>query len=167
MNDEANQVFTIIVLLFALALFLLPFFAFMVYVFYQNSKRKRIRKRIMSRVGQFANNNRWQPVRYASQQRFKSLFKIFPWEGAGILVVAPGALLFFGETNSGVPVELQLTPQNSRAAYLGKVPWPNGAVSWIEFETPSGKHYFTSETGAFIIGSHKSTKAIYDAIAGV
>ncbi|HMF55317.1 MAG TPA: hypothetical protein VK619_03065 [Pyrinomonadaceae bacterium] len=166
MNDDATQVFTIIVLLFATAFALLPFFAFIIYVFYQNNKRKRIREALMNRLGQFATGNRWHPVRYASQQRFKSFFKIFPWEGAGILVITPGVLHFFIETNSGTPVELQFTPQNSRAAFLGKVPWPNGAISWIEFETPNGKHYFSSETGAFIIGSHKSTKAIYDEIAG-
>jgi hypothetical protein len=163
MRDDAGSVFTIIALLFGLAIFLLPLAGFFVYVFYQNSRRSRIRERIVREAGQLAGAHRWHPVRYASEARFKAFFKIFPWEGTGILIVAPALLHFLGETFSGQRIELQLTPANSRLNWLGKCPWPNGAVSWFEAVTPAqGKHYFSSETGPFIIGSHGTTKAIYD-----
>jgi hypothetical protein len=165
MRDDVAPVFTIIALLFGLAVVLLPFAGFFVYVFYQNSRRKRIRERILREAGQFVGDHRWHPVRYASEARFKAFFKIFPWEGTGVVVVAPAMLHFVGETFSGGRIELQLTPANSRLNWLGKCPWPNGAVSWFEAVTAAqGKHYFTSETGAFIIGSHATTKAIYDEV---
>ena len=96
------------------------------------------------------------------QQRFDSFFKILPWEGAGIFVVAPGSVLYLGEMLNGTPVTLQFAPGNSRLNWLGKCPWPNGAVSWLRFDTADQKHYFSSETGIMIFGSHGSTKAIYD-----
>jgi hypothetical protein len=35
-------------------------------------------------------------------------------------------------------------------------------VSWLRFDTANEKHYFSSETGVTIFGSHGTTKAIYD-----
>lgn len=160
------QIIGILVVLLVLALFLLPFLLFFVYVFYQNSKRKKIRNRVLSATQQFAASHRVLPVRYSSEGRFKAWWKIFPWEGAGLLFVAPGVTHFFGEKNSGQPLELHLTPANSRANWLGKCPWPNGAVSWFEIQTPTEKHYFSSETGPFIFGSEKSTRGIYDEMNG-
>jgi hypothetical protein len=109
-------------------------------------------------------NKAWFPVRYASEPRFKSFFKIFPWEGAGILVTAPGSALFLGQTSSG-QVNLQFAAGNSTVNWLGKAPWPNGAVSWFYFATIAEKQYFSSETGVMVFGSHKSTKAIYDEVS--
>jgi hypothetical protein len=164
MRDDVAPIFTIIALLFGLALVFLPLIGFFVYVFFQNSRRKSIRERMLREAGQLDGNRRWYPVRYASEARFKAFFKIFPWEGAGVIIVAPALLHFMGETFSGRRVELQLTPANSRLNWLGKCPWPNGAVSWFEAVTTQGNHYFTSETGAFIFGSHATTKAIHDEV---
>ncbi len=108
-------------------------------------------------------NQPWFPVRYASAPRFKAWFKIFPWEGAGIVVITRATVLFLGETLSGTSLNLQFAAANTRINWLGKCPWPNGAVSWFEFDVTNEKHYFSSETGAFVFGSNKSTKAIYDA----
>lgn len=163
MNDDVGQVIVMVIILIALvALIFVPLIAFFVYAFYQKSKRNSIRQRLLSEQQQLIGGNRWFPVRYASDVRFKALFKIFPWEGAGIIVIASGSVLFLGQTNAGSPVMLQFAPGNSRLNWLGKAPWPNGAVSWLYFETPAVKHYFTSETGILVFGSHKSTKAIYD-----
>lgn len=90
------------------------------------------------------------------------MFKFFPWEGAGIMVVVTGSVLVLGETMSGTPLTLQFAPGNSRINWLGKCPWPNGAVSWLSFDTAAQKHYFSSETGIFVFGSHNSTKVLYD-----
>jgi hypothetical protein len=163
MNDDAAQVIVIAIALIAIIAFLfVPLGAFFGYAFYQKSKRNSIREKLLSEQQQLIDGNRWFPVRYASELRFKDLFKIFPWEGAGIIVIASGSVLFLGQTNSGAPVMLQFAPANSTLNWLGKAPWPNGAVSWFYFETPAVKHYFSSETGILVFGSHKSTKAIYD-----
>ena len=161
-NDDAQAILIIVIVLICLAVVFTPLLIFFGYVFYQNSKRKRIRERMLSSHGQLVGNRRWLPVRYASEPRFKAWFKIFPWEGAGILVLAPGSVLFLGETNSGTAVNMQFAPGNSTVNWLGKTPFPNGAVSWFDFTTADGKHYFSSETGVFVFGSHRSTKELFD-----
>jgi hypothetical protein len=166
MNDDAAQAIVIAITLVAIvALIFIPLGAFFGYAFYQKTKRNSIREKLLSEQQQLIGGNRWFPVRYASELRFKDIFKIFPWEGAGIIVVAPGSVIFLGQTNAGSPVMLQFAPANSILNWLGKAPWPNGAVSWFYFETPAVKHYFSSETGVLVFGSHKSTKAIYDEAA--
>jgi hypothetical protein len=162
MSNDAQTIILIVVLLIALALFFIPFILFFVYVFFQTSKRKRIRERMLAANQQLVGTKRWLPVRYASEPRFKSWFKIFPWEGSGVLVLAPGSSLFLGETNSGASVILQFAPGNSTINWIGKSPFPNGAVSWFQFTTATEKHFFSSETGAFVFGSHRSTKEIFD-----
>jgi hypothetical protein len=159
MDQDAVLTFLFVVIILAV---LGPVVSIYIYAFYQNSKRKKIYARILSTSARLIGNNRWFPARYASEQRFDAFFKIFPWESAGIIVAAPNSMLFIGETRSGAPLTLQFAPSNSRINWLGKCPWPNGAVSWIRFDTAYEKHYFSSETGALIFGSHGTTKAIYD-----
>jgi hypothetical protein len=162
MNNDASDVFAIVAVLLIIAVALSPIVLIYAYAFYQNTKRKKIFARVLANRADLIGNNRWFPVRYASQKRFDAMFKIFPWEGAGIIVIAPTSILFLGETWSGVPVTLQFAASNSRINWLGKCPWPNGAVSWLRFDTSQDKHYFSSETGVLIFGSHGGTKAIYD-----
>src|SRR6266849_6588197 len=161
-SDDLKAIITIVVILFVLAIIFAPIIALWVYIILQNGKRKRIRERILAARADVIGNKRWFPARYASQPRFDSWFKILPWEGAGIFIIAPGSVLFLGETFSGTPITLQFAPGNSRLNWLGKCPWPNGAVSWFRFDTADQKHYFSSETGILIFGSHGSTKTIYD-----
>jgi len=161
-NDDVQTIILVVILLGAFGgifLFMVGFFG---YVFYQTSKRKRIRQQTLAAQAQFVGNHRWLPVRYASEPRFRSWFKIFPWEGAGILVLAPGSVTFLGETNSGSSLNLQFAPGNATVNWIGKSPFPNGAVSWFDFNTASGKHYFSSETGVFVFGSNKSTRELFN-----
>jgi hypothetical protein len=164
MNNTNDLQFTItlVVLVVVLALSLSPVIALFAYIFFQNSKRRKIRDRIISSRFEVIGDKRWFPIRYASQPRFDAWFKVFPWEGAGIMLVTSGSVLFLGETMSGAQLTLQFAPANSRISWLGKCPWPNGAVSWLSFETAAEKHYFSSETGILVLGSHNSTKALYD-----
>jgi hypothetical protein len=164
-NDTAQAILLAIVLIVILAAVFASVGAFYAYAFYQKSKRNRIRETVLREQQQLVGSHRWFPVRYASEIRFKAPFKIFPWEGAGIIVIAPGSVLFLGQTNSGLPVMLQFAPGNSTLMWQGKAAWPNGAISWFFFETAAMKHYFSSETGVLVFGSHKSTKAIYDEAA--
>ena len=161
-NEDAQAILAVIFLIALLAIVFVPFGLFIGYALFQKWKRNQIRQTILREHQQLVGTRRWFPVRYASERRFKLFFKIFPWEGAGIMVNAPGSVLFLGQTFSGPPVTLQFAPGNSTLAWLGKAPWPNGAVSWFYFTTTNEKHYFSSETGILVFGSHKSTRPIYD-----
>ena len=110
-NDSAQAILLLIVLIVILAAVFVPVGAFYAYAFYQKSKRSRIRETVLREQQQLVGSHRCFPVRYASEIRFKAPFKLFPWEGAGIIVIAPGSVLFLGQTNSGAPVML-----NSRQA---------------------------------------------------
>lgn len=162
MNDEELQtIASLLALIALLAIVFVPFALFIGYALFQKWKRNQIRVAVLREHQQLNGRDRWFPIRFASEPRFKQFFKIFPWEGAGIMVAARGRVLFFGQTLSNSPVTLQFAPDNSTLTWLGKAPWPNGAVSWFYFATAYGKYYFTSETGVLVFGSDKSTKAIY------
>ena len=162
MENGVESLVAIIALLFFLGLMLVPFVAFFIYVFFQNSKRKNIRTRAQTQYGHVIGNSNAAPVRYCSEPRFRTWFKIFPWEGAGLLVSANGVVTFVGEKNDGTPLNLQFARDSSVLQWMGKCPWPNGAVSWFSIDTQGQKHYFTSETGPFVFGSNKSTREAFD-----
>ena len=165
MNDEGSQaILSALVLIALLVILSIPFVLFVGYTVLQKRKRDRSREVILRNHQQLVGNNPWFPVRYASELRFKSLFKIFPWECAGILVTLPGSALFLGQTSSGSSLMLQFAPGNSTLNWQGKAPWPNGAVSWFYFATTIEKHYLSSETGFLILGSDKSTRTIYEEV---
>jgi hypothetical protein len=162
MNEDTQTLIEIVLLLIFVGMMFVPFLLFFIYVFYQNSKRKKIRERTGQAFAQLIGNNNTVPVRYCSEPHFKSWLKIFPWEGSGLLVSGVGVVTFVGEKLNGVPLNLQFGRTDSTVTWLGKCPFPNGAVSFFVFDTRGEKHYFTSETGAFVFGSHKSTKAAFD-----
>lgn len=162
MENDVEAIIVIVIVFALIAMIVLPFLLIWIYIFYQNSKRKKIVQRILASRPDLIVNKPWFPARYASQPKFDSLLKFFPWDGAGIVIIVPGSVLFLGETLSGTPLTLQFSPGNSRINWLGKCPWPNGLVSWLSFDTADQKHYFSSETGVMIFGSHQTTKAIYD-----
>jgi len=163
MSDDAQTIIAVLFFLIFLGIMLVPFLLFFGYVFYQNHKRKSIRERLWQTHGQRIGNGNPVPIRYCAERHFKSWFKIFPWEGTGVLLATPGTAYFFGEHFNGNAVNLQLDRTNAAITWLGKCPFPNGAVSWFLVESQGQKHYFTSETGAFVFGSNKSTRAAFDA----
>ena len=165
MNDEGAQAILAALALIAILLIVsIPFVLFLGYTIFQKRKRDQTRAVILRDQQQLVGNNPWFPVRYASERRFKSLFKIFPWECAGILVTLPGSALFLGPTSAGSSLRLQFAPGNSTLNWQGKAPFPNGAVSWFYFATPIEKHYLSSETGLLIFGSNNSTRTIYEEV---
>ena len=123
-NDSAQAILLAIVLIVILAAVFVPVGAFYAYAFYQKSKRSRIRETVLREQRQLVGSHRYFPVRYACEIRFKAPFKLFPWEGAGSIVIAPRSVLFLGQTNSGSPISAAFAPGNSTLAWLGKPP-PN------------------------------------------
>ena len=161
MDNDFEIIIQLIFLLFFIGALFFPFLLFFIYVFYQNSKRKKIRARTQNSYNHLIGSNQAIPVRYASEPRFNSWLKVFPWEAAGVLVPSRGCVTFVGENLNGTPLNLQFSPADSSILWLGKCPWPNGAVSWFAFDARGLKHYFSSETGAFVFGSHASTTTAY------
>jgi len=162
MDDTTSAIIEILFGLLALGAMMIPVLGFFVFVGFQNSKRKRIREKILAAnpgIGEHF------PVRYASRERFDAFLKIFPWDSAGIIFRAPQGIVFLGEQMSGNPIVLQFSPESVQ--WIGRAPWPNGAVSWFSAAVPGTTHYFTSETGFFIVGSKSGTNQIYERLSGV
>src|SRR5438477_3422486 len=74
-NRDFEALIIVIILLFVFAIILTPIIALWAYIILQNSKRKRIRERILAARSDVIGNKRWFPARYAGQQRFDSFFK--------------------------------------------------------------------------------------------
>lgn len=112
----------------------------------------------------------WFPVRYASQRRFKSWFKFYPWEAGGILWTDGWQISFF--TNK-LPrrfegkTQLDFNAREARVVFYGEDLLRSGVLTWIEISTPREKHYFTSETGTFVFGTSASTQQIYQGLLEV
>jgi hypothetical protein len=137
-----------------------PVLLFFCYVFFQNFKRKGIYQKLSAANQSLAPNSRVHFVRYATQAKYDSWLKIFPWNGAGVMYCQRGRVLFAGQLLSGSPLQMEFNIQNSRASWEGLDPLKNGVVSWVFFETANGRQYFTSETGPFVFGSKKSTERL-------
>ena len=162
MNDNVQTLVDAVILLVLVGMMLIPFALFFGYVIYQNFRRNKIREKTRQSFAQLIGSNNAVPVRYCSERHFRSWLKIFPWEGAGLIVPGNGVVTFVGEKLNGVPLNLQFGKADSTVSWLGKCPFPNGAVSFFALDLRGEKHYFTSETGVFVFGSYKSTKAAFD-----
>jgi hypothetical protein len=149
-----------IVILVVLAGICLPIFGVFGYMVFNLFRRKSIQKSLLNENNALAANSRHHFVRYSSEAKFKSFLKFFPWNGAGVLFCRRGQIVFVGKTISGKPLQLEFNPTNSRPNWKGMDILLNGAVTWFDFDTADGKHYFTSETGFFVFGSKKSTEKI-------
>lgn len=140
--------------------------SFFVYAFAQASERKRIQQDILKAKGALHGQAHRFPVRYATGAKFKKWFKIFPWEGAGMLFVGSDQAAFYGRLFSGRELECTFHRGDSQVRWLGKSEFfKQGASSWCVVEHLGGRHYFSSETGAFVFGSDTTTHEVYDALS--
>ncbi len=100
-------------------------------------------------------------VRYCTEKRFRRFWRIFPWEGVGILVESPHGIVFHGRSVLDAK-SWQVEFEGAEAfQYIGRVIWPNGLLAWIMAKANDGSlHYFSSETGTFILGSKLGTAKI-------
>jgi hypothetical protein len=162
MADSLPQLLALAFVLILFCFFLLFFVGFFGYIAYQNWKRNQIRQKTLIANSTLFQGRSYFRARGASERRFNSWFKILPWDSAGLVVSSGKEVIYIGEHVSGGAVYQRFEP--AHAKWIGKAPWPNGAVSWIVAETPEGKYYLSSETGFFIVGSNKTTRALFDGI---
>ncbi len=148
---------SIIVILGAIFVPLFSIFGYMIFNYF---RRRSIQKSMLTANNALATTSRHHFVRYSSEKKFKSFIKFFPWNGAGVLFCQKGRTIFIGKTISGKPLQMEFNPTNSRPNWQGMDILKNGVVTWMDFDTANGKHYFTSETGFFVFGSESSTRKI-------
>ena len=145
-----------------LIMFLPLFPALIILVYAKNSasNRKKIQNRILLKIKEKANIENAYPVRYASHERFKSFFKIFPWLKTGVIYITSSNIIFSYEGDEG-DLSIVMDRKYSQLNWTGRRFIKNGGFSWFEIECHAKKHYFTSETGTWIFGSKKGTMKIY------
>ena len=119
-NEDAQAILFVIVLIALLAVTVIPFVLFIGYTLFQKRKRNASGKTILRDQQQSIGSHQWFPVRYASEPRFKSLFKIFPWESAGILVIAPGSVVFLGSNIFWIPGDVAIRARQFHAQLAGQ-----------------------------------------------
>ncbi|MCA9255035.1 MAG: hypothetical protein KDA33_05330 [Phycisphaerales bacterium] len=104
-------------------------------------------------------------VRYASERRFKSALKLFPWEMVGVLVVRDNGIdAHLLSTNGKKRKDLAFHPDNHTIEWKTPDFFRNGVIPWLIISGPNEKHYFTSETGATILGSKRRTHVLIEQI---
>ncbi len=106
----------------------------------------------------------WQsyPVRYCSEKRFRSWWKLLTWEATGILSLSDEGVTLTTKTPGGATVERRFHPEEATIEWEGQNLLPNGVLSWFVIEQDGERVYFTSETGSTVFGSESSTREIYD-----
>ena len=106
-------------------------------------------------------------IRYATQKRFNSLWKLFPWEATGVLYVENNKIICEMKSIKGVLINLEFETHDVSLNWLGRKHFfKNGLLSWFCIGGPQEKHYFTSETGSLIVKSKNSTEEIFTKIKG-
>lgn len=126
--------------------------------------RKAVYKRLAAALK--GSEQLYYPIRYASERRFNKFWKIFPWERAGLLVMKePGTTLFRYIEPAGEVGEMVLTSAKDEVEWAGTV-LKNGFTHWFSIREGGTTHYFSSETGVFIVNSESTTREIYNRIRG-
>jgi len=104
-------------------------------------------------------------VRYASERRFRSALKLFPWEMVGVLVVRDDGIdAHLLSTNGKQRKELAFHPDDYTIEWKTPDFFRNGVIPWLIISGLNEKHYFTSETGATIFGSKRRTNLLIEQI---
>ena len=134
---------------------------------YRAGKRKKVQEDIVKKKGDMLEQGRWFPVRYSSEAQFRPLLKSSLWEGTGNLFINDTRAIFFGDLDEWKNIESVFAPENSRIKWIGRNVWRYGFAFWFKIRRHYEKHYFTSETGAALRGSEKTTQEIYDELRKV
>ncbi|MCB9851648.1 MAG: hypothetical protein H6819_01025 [Phycisphaerales bacterium] len=104
-------------------------------------------------------------VRYATDRRFKSYLKLFPWEMVGILIVRIDRIdAHLVSTNGKKRIALSFHAGAHTIEWKKPEFLRNGIIPWLIISDPNEKHYFTSETGATIFGSKRRTETLIERI---
>ena len=140
-----------------------------IYAIVDHQRRKAARERIlrkhlkMSSISQVPDN--YYPIRYSNDYRFNSFLKIFPWSGAGWIIIERNGCTFLSEHNYDVIIK-KFNKTRTEIIWTGIKFIKNGGVSWFTIIDEGRKYHFTGETGFLIFGSEKNTIEIFQKISG-
>lgn len=101
-------------------------------------------------------------VRYCSEKRFRSWWKLYAWEATGALSVGPEGVTLRTRTAGGW-IERRFHPEDATVEWKGRNLWPNGGCSWFVIEQDGEQVYFSAVTPT-VHTSSASTRAIYEAV---
>ncbi len=145
----------------------LPVFICMIgYFITEKGKRARAYDQLIQDLPSETNAEDCVPVRYASAARFASWLKFFPWELCGVLVFHESGVAFRASFAAWRNISLDFDPATTTVEWNGRTFMRNGALSWAVVSMDGEKHYFSTETGATVFGSRRSTRELYERLLG-
>jgi len=80
-------------------------------------------------------------IRFASEERFKKVFKTYPWESTGTLSIQKDSVQYHSDKD-GVP-PLILKTENIKSEWIGSG-WPNGSTHWFVINDTKDNYYFSA-----------------------
>lgn len=133
----------------------------LLYMRWKTQRERQTQEAILRQNADRLKHGAWFRVRHASKSRFDTVWKLVPWDAAGILLVEADAVTLYRHKASGHTEELVFTPDNTRAEWIDTRLWPNGKLKWFMLNRDGQQHYFTSDTGMTTSNSDPSSRDIY------
>ena len=149
--------------------FFLAFTVFMIsYGYLSHTRRKKAREELLNEYNRVtrSENDPYDliPIRYSDEDLYRKLMKFFPWRGAGWLISGRNDIIFLSKHNSDLIIK-KYPRSRTDIEWISKRYFRNGALYWFRLKLDGKNVYYTSETGTFIFGSHKSTYNIYSQLS--
>ena len=138
-----------------------------VLAFLQAERRGRVYRRLEMKRARNGQGTETVRVKWCSEPRFHRFWKLFPWEAAGFLTVLSDRIVFEGELTSGVGLSLLFDKRSSTIEFVGTRFWPNGLSSWLRIGDANARHYFTPETGVFVLRSASECRRLFERLLAV
>jgi hypothetical protein len=147
-------------LLMAIAVFGLSLIALVfVYAVILANRRKRYISKLFDEYSSVKKDMRCFSVRYYSEKKLKKVFKIYPWEGYGVLCMEDDNILYHG-IKGKKELKISYPISKTKVDWVGKIN-VNGPLFWFSVSDSVRTSFFTSETGASFLNSEKLTRKIY------
>lgn len=157
--SKINILFMVIAV-FGLSIIALVF----VYAVIAANRRKRYTSKLFDKYISEREDMRCFSVRYYSEKKLKKVFKIYPWEGYGVLCLKDDNILYHG-IKGKKELKIYYPISKAKVDWVGKISI-NGSLFWFSVSDRVQTSFFTSETGASFLNSEKLTRELYTQIRG-
>ncbi|MBL4847847.1 MAG: hypothetical protein JKY65_20215 [Planctomycetes bacterium] len=132
---------------------------------YQTTRLRKLDKHATREASEQAQEigTRSFPVRYSSEKRFKSWWKMVAYEATGALSVGGEGITLTTRTAGGT-IERRFHTEDATLEWKGQNFWPNGASHWFVIEQDGERVYFTSQEGRNVFTTEALTREIFEAL---